>query len=124
MLEKPYNHQLCYRLVVTPREAAELWAKLPAAVGAALQQDLDTSGEAETYDLATQTAYALRKLGTGVARWSWADVRTNGEAGRLLASVINLDEPLNPLLACQLYTAATKRPSVLDPEHMPRDGAP
>lgn len=46
-----------------------------------------------------------------------------GEAGRLLAAIVELGEPMNPLRACQLYTDATNRPSVLDPEHMPREGA-
>jgi hypothetical protein len=121
VLEKPYNHHLCFRLAVTPGEVAELMAKLPGTVLADLSKDLGDSGEAEKYDLATQTAYAFEKPG-GLACWSWCDVRTYGEAGRLLAAVVNSDEPLNALLACQLYTAATSRPSVLDPDYMPRDG--
>jgi hypothetical protein len=123
VLEKPYNHHLCFRLAVTPGEVQELIAKLPRAVAADLAWELEGSDEAAKYDLATQTAYAFRKLGTGLACWSWRDVRTYGEAGRLLGAVIEAAEPLNPLLACQLYTAATSRPSVLDPEHVPRDGA-
>jgi hypothetical protein len=124
VLEKRYNHHLCFRLAITPGEVAELMAKLPPKAAADLARDLETSEEAEKYDLATQTAYAIMKVGTGLACWSWCDVRSNGEAGRLLAAVIDLGEPINPLLACQLYTAATNRPSILDPEHMPRDGGP
>ena len=122
MLEKTYNHHLCFRLAVTPDEVAQLLAKLPATVAADLVKDLDGGGEAQKYDLASQTAYAFMRLRTGLACWSWLDVRTYGEAGRLLAAVVNLNEPLNPLTACQLYTAATSRPSVLNAEHMPRDG--
>jgi hypothetical protein len=122
MLEKTYNHHLCFRLAVTPDEVAELLAKLPATVTADLIIDLDRGGEAAKYDLSTRTAYAFVRLRTGLACWSWVDVRTYGEAGRLLAAVVNLNEPLNPLSACQFYTAATSRPSVLDGEHMARDG--
>jgi hypothetical protein len=119
MLEKTYNHHLCFRLAVTPDEVAELLAKLPATVTADLVKDLDGGGEAAKYDLATQTAYAFVRLQTGLACWSWMDVRTYGEAGRLLAAVINSSERLNPLIACQLYTAATSRPSVPDGEQVP-----
>jgi hypothetical protein len=122
MLEKTYNHHLCFRLAVTPDEVAELLAKLPATVTADLIIDLDRGGEAAKYDLSTRTAYAFVRLRTGLACWSWVDVRTYGEAGRLLAAVVNLNEPLNPLTACQLYTAATRRPSVLVAEQMPPDG--
>jgi len=83
---------------------------------------LEATDEAEKYDLSTQTAYAFSKLGIGLACWCWSDVRSYDEAARLLAAIVELGEPLNPLLACQLYTDATNRPTVLDPEHMPRDG--
>jgi hypothetical protein len=122
MLEKPYNHHLCFRLASTPGEVIKLLAKLPATVTLDLAKDLDEGDEAQKYDLATQTAYAFAKLGIGLACWSWSDIRSYGEAGRLLAAIVGLRQPLNPLLACQLYTDATNRPSVLDPEHMPRDG--
>jgi hypothetical protein len=56
----------------------------------------------DAHDLATQTAYAFRKVQTGLACWSWCDVRSYGEAGRLLAAVVDLSAPLNPLIACQL----------------------
>jgi hypothetical protein len=124
VLEKPYNHHLCFRLALTPGEVVELMDKLPATVTSDLAIDLETSQEAQKYDLETQTAYAFKKVGTGLVCWSWCDVRSYGEAGRLLAAVINLSNPLNPLLACQLYTAATDRPSALDAEHMPGDAAP
>jgi hypothetical protein len=114
VLEKQYNHHLCFRLAVTPGDFTRLFATLPPTVMDDLETDLDGSDEAEKYDLATQTAYFFRRVGTGLACWSWADVRTYGEAGRLLVAVIDLGEPLNPLLACQLYTAATNRPSALD----------
>jgi hypothetical protein len=123
VLEKPYNHHLCFRLALSPDDFAELMAKLPATVKTDLSEELETRAKAEKYDLATQTAYAFMKLGTGLACWSWGDVRSYGEAGRLLAAVIELREPLNPQLACQLYTAATNRPSVLRPVYMARDGA-
>ena len=121
MLEKRYNHHLCFRLAVAPGDVAALMAKLPATARSDLSEELETSAEAEKYDLATQTAYAFMNVGTGLACWSWCDVRSYGEAGRLLAAVIDLREPLNPQLACQLYTAATNRPSVLEPEYVPRD---
>jgi hypothetical protein len=122
MLEKQYNGHLCFRLAVSPDDVAELMAKLPETIVAGLAKDLEDGGEAEKYDLATQTAYSFRTQGTALVCWSWCDVRTYGEAGRLLTATIESGEPMNPLLACQLYTAATNRPSVLDPEHMPRDG--
>jgi hypothetical protein len=102
VLEKQYNHHLCLRLTATPAEVAELMAKMPKTVRADLAKDLDGTGEAEKYDLGTQTAYAFRKVQTGLACWSWCDVRSYGEAGRLLAAVVDLSAPLNPLIACQL----------------------
>ena len=122
MLEHRYNHDLCFRLASTPGEVINLLARLPATVTADLIKDLEVGDEAEKYDLATQTAYAFTKLGIGLSCWSWSDVRSYNEAARLLAAIVELREALNPLLACQLYTDATNRPSVLDPEHMPRDG--
>ncbi len=116
MLDRPYNQHLCYRLASTPAEVVELLEILPATVRACLEVDLvGSSAEAAKYDLATQIAYAFQRLSMGLACWTWADVRTNDEAERLLAAVSELDQPLNPLLACQLYTAATNRPSTLDP---------
>ena len=120
MLEKPYNHHLCFRLAATPAEVRELMEKLPAVVRIDPESDLGGSrAEAEKYDYATRTAYAFQKVGTGLACWSWGDVRTHVEAGRLLAAVTELDVPLSPMLACQIYTAATNRPSNLDAEHKP-----
>jgi len=122
MLEHRYNHDLCFRLASTPGEVINLLARLPATVTADLIKDLEVGDEAEKYDLATQTAYAFTKLGIGLGCWSWSDVRSYNEAARLLAAIVELGEPLNPVLACQLYMVATNRPSVLDPAYMPRDG--
>ena len=123
MLEKSYNHHLMFRLAATRGEIDQLMSELPAPVQVELAAELESAGRAQRYDLGTQTAFAFELQGTVVACWTWSDVRTYDEAGRLLVAIVELGEPMNPLLACQLYTAATERPSLLDPQHMPRDGA-
>src|SRR5262245_12825014 len=119
---KSYNHHLAHWLAAKPGEVIQMMFHLPGPVRVELINELESNGEAERYDLESRTAYAFEKQGEALTCWIWSDVRSYDEASRLLAAIVELAEPLNPLLACQLYTDATERPSVLDSEHMPRDG--
>ena len=46
MLEKQYNHHLCFRLAITPGDFTRLFAKLPPTVMDDLETDLVGSDEA------------------------------------------------------------------------------
>src|SRR5262245_3091981 len=122
LVRKSYNHHLAFWLAAKPGEVIQMMFQLPGPVRVELINELESNGGAERFDLESLTAYALEKQGEALAFWIWSDVRSYDEAARLLAAIVELGEPLNPLLACQLYTNATERPSVLDSEHMPRDG--
>ncbi len=109
MVSRAHNGVLRFCNASDDEEAAKFLEGLPETVLNELSVELDLAGEALRYDLETNRAYAFRKNGPGFNCWTWDDVRSYDEAGRLLGAVVEIDESLTPELAARLYASATQR---------------